>query len=200
METIKEIYYGSNKIKQVYKGSTLIWGGVSGESVSHTFDKTLLSVSQIVIRNSAKDDYCYSWLLKFDDGYVMPVGISKDGSVDSFDDTLMQQIDTTAKHASSLNGGCYVSGVLTPTYARDAADLIEYISIDSKNMDSMTYPKAKELNWDEGHLVNNHCSVTTSRFAFTLSDGVFTATDTYNNNKLVAKYGYKIGELVKTED
>lgn len=212
-ETNNSKYYASlagnyaSEVQNVYNQVLVLLGDlgdigkildeINGEeaadaSVTYTFDKTLTSASQLVIRNSSRDDYCYSWLLKFEDNYVLPVGVSKDGSTVDFDASLMQQIDTTAKYADSLNGSCYVGGVLTPVYGRDAQDLMEYLTIDSKNADNMSYPLAANLNWDEGHLVNNHCSVTTSRFAFTIADGVFTATDTYNNNKLVAKYGYKV--------
>lgn len=157
---------------------------------SYDFDSAVTSVSQLVVMKGQK--WCYSWLIRFDNNQALPVEVAQDGTP-KIDMSLLTTVGGK-QNSDKLNGAAYIASKNTwvPCWGYDSADLLQYDSEEAKNIDSQDYFIARDMNWDEGHLGTNGLpSVHTSRFAFTIKDGVFTAADTYNNNAIVASCTYK---------
>lgn len=158
------------------------------------FDKSLLSAVQTVTRDETKTTFSYVWILKFEDNYILPIVVDKDGSTFILKD-INRLTELSENNYTGVNSATYLSGSQSweENIARDAADFMEWITFDNKNADNMSYPVATRINWDFGHLVNGHASVHTSRYEFTLNKGTFTAKDTYTDT-VVAIWKYKYTE------
>lgn len=146
------------------------------------FGSKVLSVSQVVCNNPTRTDYWYSVLAHLENGEVVPGIWNKEGNIEF-------HLEWSVKTEADLNGAVYdaATGTWVPVHAEDAPAMLLYTTEDgerSGKADSQAYPTAKQWNWDEGHLVNGHPSVTTERFSFTIENGVLSGTDTYTGNSV----------------
>ena len=143
------------------------------------FSSKVQKVTTIVCNNPSLDGYMYSGLAHLEGGVVVPFSYDKT--------TIVWHLENSvATNSAKLNGAVYgrASKRWIPVYAYDAPDLMEYLSETGHSIDNQSYPNAIKLNWDEGHKVNGHPSVTTNRLSFTIENGVVTAKDTYTNASL----------------
>lgn len=141
----------------------------------------LTAVKQLVSNNETRDGYCYTWSLHFANNVVMPVVVRRGASQPEFN---FDWAENTSD--SRLNGGAYMRSLkkFINVIGSDTPDMLQYSTADGHNADNQSYVKAKNMNWDEGHLVDGHASVTTNRFSFSINNGVFSATDTYTGTNL----------------
>ena len=144
------------------------------------FDKKVLGMTAIVANNPEHTDYLYTMLAHLEGGYVVPGVWNKNGE-------LVWHLEHTVKtDATNLNGAAYEhsSGRWVPVHGYDSPDCLQYDTESGANADNQSYATALKWNWDEGHKVNGHASVTTQRIQFSIVDGVATATDAYTNASL----------------
>ena len=144
------------------------------------FDKKVLDMTAIVANNPEHTDYLYTMLAHLEGGYVVPGVWNKNGE-------LVWHLEHTVKtDATNLNGAVYEhsSGRWVPVHGYDSPDCLQYDTESGANADNQSYATALKWNWDEGHKVNGHASVTTQRIQFSIVDGVATATDAYTNASL----------------
>lgn len=144
------------------------------------FDKKVLGMTAIVANNPEHTDYLYTMLAHLEGGYVVPGVWNKNGE-------LVWHLEHTVKtDATNLNGAAYEhsSGRWVPVHGYDSPDCLQYDTESGANADNQSYATALKWNWDEGHKVNGHASVTTQRIQFSIVDGVATATDSYNGTSL----------------
>lgn len=143
------------------------------------FDKKVLGMTAIVSNNAEHTDYMYTALAHLEGGYVVP-GTWKKGELEWHLEWTVQT------NATNLNGAAYQHSTQRwiPVYGYDAPDCLQYVTDEGYNADNQSYITANKWNWDEGHKVNGHASVTTSRISFTIANGVATARDTYTGNSL----------------
>lgn len=153
---------------------------VAKPAIPTFFDKKVLGMTAIVANNPEHTDYLYTMLAHLEGGYVVPGVWNKNGE-------LVWHLEWTVKtDATNLNGAAYEhsSGRWVPVRGYDAPDCLQYDTESGANADNQSYATALKWNWDEGHKVNGHASVTTKRISFSIVDGVATATDTYTNASL----------------
>lgn len=145
-----------------------------------TFFGKLKGMTCIVINNANHDDYMYGLLAHIEGGKVIPGIWNKSGEIQWF---LGDEQQTSA---TNLNGCVYEhsTGKWVPVHGWDSPDLLQYDGMDGQNADNQSYATAIQWNWDEGHMVNGHPSVTTSRISFNMSNGVVSATDSYSGSSL----------------
>lgn len=144
------------------------------------FGSKVLSVSQIVCNNQNRSDYMYSVLAHLENGQVVPGIWNRNGNIEFHLEWAV------AAEANNLNGAAYepTSGTWVPVHAWDSPDMLQYDSQTGSNVDNQGYVTAMQWNWDEGKKVDGHASVNTSRFSFTLENGVLSATDSYTGNSV----------------
>ena len=144
------------------------------------FGSKVLSVSQIVCNNQNRSDYMYSVLAHLENGQVVPGIWNRNGNIEFH---LEWAVNASA---NNLNGAAYeaTSHTWVPVHAWDSPDMLQYDSQTGSNVDNQGYVTAMQWNWDEGKKVDGHASVNTSRFSFTLEDGVLSATDSYTGNSV----------------
>ena len=133
---------------------------------------TIGSISQTVTPTLDKNGYLYTIIARWtSSNQMMPI------IYDGENVTVLDAVenDNRINGASLSSGGKWVL-----TIAEDSAENMTYVTADGKLNAQMSYTKAAQINWDEGHLVGGHASVTTSRFS--LSGGVI--TDTYTGEIL----------------
>lgn len=143
------------------------------------FPSKVQKVTTIVCNNPSLNGYMYSGLAHLEGGVVVPFSYDKK--------TIVWHLDNSVTTSSTkLNGAVYEhsSRRWIPVYAYDSPDCLEYLSESGHSADNQSYAKANQLNWDEGHKVNGHASVTTNRLSFTIKNGVVTAKDMYTNTSL----------------
>lgn len=184
-DTILSIPSGGGS--DTYEADLVLKGVVDGlpqpteeEVVNNTIPilKTIIygyiaSITQIVIPTLNKNSYMYSLLLHYDDNTMLPV------IIDTINDTIivMEKIeeDSTANCFVQNNKGEWVKAK-----GEDSAENITYV-YDSKLISQMSYTRAEQINWDDGHkngttqIGTTYCSVTTYRYS--LNNNVI--TDTY---------------------
>lgn len=143
------------------------------------FPSKVQKVTTIVCNDPSMEGYMYSGLAHLEGGVVVPFSYDKTNIVWHLENAV-----TT--NSTKLNGAVYgrASKRWIPVYAYDAPDLMEYLSETGHSIDNQSYAKAIKLNWDEGHKVNGHASVTTNRLSFTVENGIVSAKDTYTNTSL----------------
>lgn len=149
----------------------------------------LIDVKQTVANNEAHNSYVYTWSLRFENGYVLPVVIRPDATIPSWNFAYVEETND-----NTFNGGTYQASTRTwvNTTAVDQPDHMTW-SRKGSSRANKSYNNARKCNWDEDHLINGHPSVNTNRFEFTLKDGILTAKDTYRNRTLGSWDSY-IGE------
>lgn len=153
---------------------------VAKPAIPTFFNKKVLGMTAIVSNNAEHTDYMYTALAHLEGGYVVPGTWNKNGELEWHLEWTVQT------NATNLNGAAYQhsSKRWIPVYGYDSPDCLQYVTEDGYNADNQTYITANKWNWDEGHKVNGHASVTTSRISFTIANGVATAQDTYTGNSL----------------
>lgn len=133
---------------------------------------TIGSISQTVTPTLDKEGYLYTIIARWTaSNQMMPI------IYDGVNVTVLDVVenDNRVNGASLSSGGKWVL-----TEAQDGAENMVYLTVGGALNAQMSYTKALQINWDEGHLVDGHASVTTSRFS--LSNGVI--TDTYTGEIL----------------
>ena len=138
------------------------WGGFKG-------------VRQTVTNNKGHDGWEYVWSIQFAKG-VLPVIISAGATVPSFQFGLFEYTDV-----EDYNSATYViaNDTWVNTKAADRPSQMVW-ERNGKEYANKDYTEAGKQNWDEGHTVNGHPSVYTSRYKLEVVDGYLRATDTYN--------------------
>lgn len=132
----------------------------------------LLGVKQTVSNNAKHDGFVYVLSHHFEKG-VLPVVVPS-GSVRP--EWHFEYFEYTSVH--TYNSGTYIDGVWINTVASDQFNQMVW-SRDNKEKAKKDYVIAKSQNWDEGHLVDGHCSTQTSRYDIKVENGRVTITDTY---------------------
>lgn len=143
------------------------------------FSAKVQKVTTIVCNDPSAEGYMYSGLAHLEGGVVVPFSYDKK--------TIVWHLDNSVTtNSTKLNGAVYErsSKRWIPVYAYDSPDCLEYISESGHCADNQSYAMAIKLNWDEGHKVNGHASVTTNRLSFTVENGIVSAKDTYTNTLL----------------
>lgn len=145
----------------------------------HFFPKNwgkILGANQTVATNTSRDGYVYTLVFRFEYGTL---GVIMNGGESQINWDNWKYFTTSTDQ--SINGMSYLKGMDSWVFvqAGDYADALTYTNMSSQLVDNISYPKAKSLGWDEGHLVNNHASVFTSRYSMSIVDNVITISDTY---------------------
>ncbi len=136
----------------------------------------LLEVKQTVSNNAKHNGFVYIWSLHFEKG-VLPVVVQSYSSPD----WNFEYFEYTSDH--SYNSGTCVDGVWINTVASDQYTQMTW-SRGNTERANQDYMIAMSQNWDEGHMVDGHCSTQTSRYDLKVNDGRLTATDTYSGSYL----------------
>lgn len=139
----------------------------------------LKEIRQTVANNKAHDGYVYTWSLHFENEggikRVLPVVVEPGSTNPSWNFNYVEVTMVTA-----YNGGTFeaATGSWVNTIAADETNHMVW-SRDGGERANKNYKEAKSENWDEGHLIKNRPSTQTSRYNFSITDGVLSATDTY---------------------
>lgn len=141
---------------------------------------TLEYARQTVANNESHNGYAYTLSLRFSAGYTLPVVIRAGSTIPEWHFEYVEKTDVT-----DYNGGTYdkASNTWINTKAMDKPNQMVW-SRYSKEKANQDYIIAKNLGWDEGHLVDGHASTQTSRYQITVSNGRLTVKDTYTGNNL----------------
>lgn len=136
----------------------------------------ILGATQTVAPNETHEGYVYTLVFRFENGTL---GVKMNGGESQINWDNWKYFTTSTDQ--SINGLAYLKGQNEWTFvsADDYADALTYVALGGSLVDNIAYPKAKSLGWDEGHLVNNHASVFTSRYSMSIVDNVITIVDTY---------------------
>lgn len=168
-----------------------IWGSSIKEStgnglikVSAPAEKTffppewgrLYEAKQTNTNNVKHNGSVYVWSLHFEKG-VLPV-IVQSGSTPDWN---QRYFEYTSNH--DYNSASYVDGTWVNSIASDQFTMMTWNrgNVEKGNKD---YSIAESQNWDEGRMIDGHCSVYTSRYSLQVEDGRLTATDTYTGSYL----------------
>lgn len=135
----------------------------------------LLEIKQTVANNKTHDGYVYTWSLRFKNNIVLPVVVERGSTNPSWNFNYAEFTLVT-----TYNGGTYeaATGNWVNTTATDQTNHMVWTR-DGGERANKNYREAKAENWDEGHLIGNRPSTQTSRYNFSIVDGVLSATDTY---------------------
>lgn len=138
----------------------------------------ILEAKQTVANNESHKSFVYTWSLRFENGYVLPVVIRSGSDVPEWNFEFVEKTQVT-----SYNGGTYESstGKWINTTAQDQPDHMIWARSGVERANK-NYNEAKKQNWDEGRLINGKPSVTTSRYSLTINNGFLSATDTYTGH------------------
>lgn len=136
----------------------------------------ILGATQTVAPTANHDGYVYTLVFRFENGTL---GVIMNGGESQINWDNFSHFTTDTDQ--SINGMSYLKGQDSWMFvsADDYADALTYVQTNGQMVDNIAYPKAKSLGWDEGHLVNNHASVFTSRYSMSIVDNVVTISDTY---------------------
>lgn len=137
------------------------WGGIKG-------------VKQTVTNNIGHNGYNYAWSIQFGNG-VLPVILGSGSTTPDFRFELFEYTDV-----KNYNSATYIISEDTwiNTTAADRPSQMVW-ERDGKEFENKDYDEAKRQTWDEGHTVNGHPSVYTSRYQLEVVNGYLNATDTY---------------------
>jgi hypothetical protein len=133
---------------------------------------SLLEARQTVSNNAKHDGFVYIWSLHFEQG-VLPVVVISGSDVPQYH---FEYFEYTSDH--SYNSATCIDGVWINTVASDTYTQMTWNRGNTERANK-DYLIAKSQNWDEGHLVNGHCSTQTSRYDLKVVNGMLYATDTY---------------------
>lgn len=135
----------------------------------------LLEIKQTVANNKTHDGYVYTWSLRFKNNIVLPVVVERGSTNPSWNFNYAEFTLVT-----TYNGGTYeaATGNWVNTTATDQTNHMVWTREGGERANK-NYREAKSENWDEGHLIGNRPSTQTSRYQFSIVDGVLSATDTY---------------------
>lgn len=135
----------------------------------------ILGATQTVAPNETHEGYVYTLVFRFETGTL---GVKMNGGESEINWDNWKYFTTSTDQ--SINGLAYLKGKNEWMFvsADDYADALTYVQT-GQMVDNISYPKAKSLGWDEGHLVNKHASVYTSRYSMSIVDNVITISDTY---------------------
>lgn len=136
----------------------------------------ILGANQTIAPTANHDGYVYTLVFRFENGTL---GVIMNGGESQINWDNFSHFTTDTDQ--SINGMSYLKGQDSWMFvsADDYADALTYVQTNGQMVDNIAYPKAKSLGWDEGHLVNNHASVFTSRYSMSIVDNVITISDTY---------------------
>ena len=144
----------------------------------------LNGVRQGMTNNTTHTSYEYGIVLRFTNNFVLPILVKKDdinNPVINFN--LVEETDITTYNSIVYEK---ISNTWLNAYADDKPNQMKW-SRYSKEKANADYIIAKEKNWDEGHLVDEHPSTKTNRFKFDVVNNYLQIYDTYNNNHLISK-------------
>lgn len=155
---------GTIKIPQPKQENTFFppdWGGIKG-------------VKQTVTNNKGHNGYNYVWSIEFGNG-VLPVILGSGTTTPDFRFELFEY--TSVK---DYNSATYIISEDTwvNTTAADRPSQMVW-ERNGKEYANKDYDEAGRQTWDEGHKVNGHPSVYTSRYKLEVENGYLNATDTY---------------------
>lgn len=138
---------------------------------------------QTVANDEDHDSYVYTWSIPFynkETGIhrVLPVVVRRGATKPDWNFAYVEITDVT-----TYNGGTYQAstGTWVNTTAVDMPNQMSW-SRENTQRANKSYSSANDCNWDEGHKVNGRCSVNTTRYTFTVKNGVLSATDSYTGN------------------
>lgn len=138
----------------------------------------IVAAVQTVANNESHKGFVYTWSLRFQNGYVLPVVVRSNATRPEWEFSYVEKTQIT-----TYNGGTYESATnkWINTTAKDQPNHMIWsrsgVEVANKN-----YNEAANQNWDEGHLINGRPSVNTSRYTLTISNGKLTAKDTYTGH------------------
>lgn len=140
----------------------------------------LLSATETVAPDENRKAYVYTWSLHFEKG-TLPVVVRKGSLAPEWKFEYF-----TNETDSRFNGGYYLKSIKSwvNTIADDGTDWMEWLDNSNTNKGNMAYSTATAWGWDEGHQVNGHPSVYTSRHTLTVSNGELKARDNYLNKAM----------------
>lgn len=131
----------------------------------------ITGLDQTVTPTADKNGYLYTLILHSED-LMLPI-LFDNGTVTKF---------AKVTNEARVNGMSLDSnGNWVLTVAEDSAENMTYVTTGGKLNAQMSYTRALQINWDEGHLVDGHASVQTSRFAYDANGNII---DTYTGNIL----------------
>jgi hypothetical protein len=135
----------------------------------------LLEIKQTVANNKTHDGYVYTWSLRFANNIVLPVVVERGSTNPSWNFNYAEFTLVT-----TYNGGSFeaATGNWVNTTATDQTNHMVWTREGGERANK-NYREAKYENWDEGHLIGNRPSTQTTRYNFSIVDGVLSATDTY---------------------
>jgi hypothetical protein len=137
----------------------------------------MVKAKQTVANNERYNSYVYTWSLHFENGYVLPVVVRVDAANPEWNFAYVEKTSVT-----SYNGGTYNSdkGIWANTIAQDEPDQMVWAR-EGVMCANRNYSEAVKMHWDKDkvHAVTGKPSVTTKRFEFSISKGVFSVKDTY---------------------
>lgn len=134
----------------------------------------LLEAKQTNTNSNGHNGSLPAWSLRFAKG-VLPVIIDPGNDVPNWDFSLFEYTTVT-----DYNSATYVmaNDTWVNTTAEDGPNYMVW-ERDHKEYATKNYSEAGKHNWDDGHTVNGHPSVYTSRYRLELVNNCLTATDTY---------------------
>lgn len=140
----------------------------------------LVATAEIVSNNEAHNGWVYTWSLRFDKGYVLPVVIRPGSTTPEWNFDFVEKTAIT-----TFNGGTYdaVTKKWLNCTAKDQTNHMVWARSGIERANK-SYSIARSENWDEGRLVNGKPSVTTKRYTLTIKNGVLTAVDTYTGKTM----------------
>lgn len=135
----------------------------------------IVAAVQTVANNESHKGFVYTWSLRFQNGYVLPVVVRSNATRPEWEFSYVEKTQIT-----TYNGGTYEAAT-NKWINTTAADQPNHMIWSRSGLEcaNKNYNEAKSQNWDEGHLVNGRPSVKTSRYTLTISNGKLTAKDTY---------------------
>lgn len=149
----------------------------------------LLSATETVAPDENRKAYVYTWSLHFEKG-TLPVVVRKGSLAPEWEFKYFSSVVD-----SRYNGGYYLKATKSwvNTIASDGTDWMEWLDNSNTNKGNMAYSTATAWGWDEGHQVNGHPSVTTSRHTLTVNNGELKARDNYLNKAMTDTHVNKNG-------
>jgi hypothetical protein len=149
----------------------------------------LLSATETVAPDENRKGYVYTWSLHFEKG-TLPVVVRRGSLAPEWKFEYFSSVVD-----SRYNGGYYLKATKSwvNTIASDGTDWLEWLDNSNSNKGNMSYSTATAWGWDEGHQVNGHPSVTTSRHDLTVNNGELKARDTYLNKAMTDTHVNKNG-------
>jgi len=140
----------------------------------------LLSATETVAPDENRKAYVYTWSLHFEKG-TLPVVVRKGSLAPEWKFEYF-----TSVVDSRYNGGYSLTSTTSwlNTIASDGTDWMEWLDNSNMNKGNMAYSTATAWGWDEGHQINGHPSVHTSRHTLTVNNGELKARDNYLNKAM----------------